>query len=209
MKTAKFPVIATSVFLVFLTFAALPDARAGQIDFAGPPAAARSARVSPCCPTATSSSPIRVMTHGPIHDVGAVHLYDGVTARAHQHPHRQHGERPGRQWRRHRVEQRQLSWCAARFGITARDRRGRGDWGSGTTGVTGVVSAAKLTGWRHGQRPSRQWRHYGVDQWQLRGEQPVLGQRSGGNAARRRGSRDDRRDRCGLDCQFAGRRHGA
>ena len=78
----------------------------------------------------------------------------------------------GRQWR-DRAHQRQLRGRAAPVwdnGAVA--NAGAATWGSGTTGVSGVVSAANSLVGSHGQRSGRQRRRDGAHQWQLRGQQP-------------------------------------
>jgi len=156
MKTKLFP----ATLLAFLAFAALPAARAGQFDIYGPSRSGAFGTNVTVLPNGNF-----VVTDpgydaaGPIADVGAVHLYDGVT----------------------------LALISTLTGSTANDQVGNGGitvlsngnyvvrsylwhngaaadagavtWGSGTSGVTGAVSAFNsLVGSAAGDRVG----YYGV-----------------------------------------------
>jgi len=74
-----------------------------------------------------------------------------------------------------------------------RDRRSLGD---------------QLARRQFGESPGRWWWRYGVEQWQLCGEQSGLGQRRDGQCGRGNlVQRDERRDRRGLGGQLARRQH--
>ena len=101
------------------------------------------------------------------------------------------GEQLGRQPRRvtsasdfseqrcHRVEQRQLRGEKPFWDNGSATDVGAVTFGNGVTGVSGVVERGQQPGRQHGIGPRRLQRRDRVEQWELRGNQPRLGQRRG------------------------------
>ncbi len=212
------------MFLVMAVVAALaagtaqPVVAATQIDIAGPAGSGAFGTSVTVLPNGNIVVTDPYYDAGATEDVGAVYLYDGATgAQISALTGSTAGDMVGRDHWSGEPAVTVLSngnyvVSSPNWDNGAAADAGAVTWGSGTTGVSGVVSAANsLVGSTAGDRSALDG-DYGVTALSNGNyvvQQPLLGQRRGGG---RRGGdvgeRDDRRHRCGVGGQQPGGQHG-